>query len=186
MSCSSHWLALSLTLVGCRASAGLVADAGPSEPSSAATAKPHACSAPINSPLDVASEPPFRIQAAYEKWTDKQGCLVRIDVLFERPGPARCNFQETRVIGVGTPFGARYASAADSQQYVRDPNGVYKNPALVAGFNPMADLPGSAQDSGFRRGDWELWLDPQEPSGIYLKRGRLIERWPRGEVPGCE
>lgn len=176
-------LALALALLGCNDGTPKIAS---TEKAQSTAEKPHACSADAGSPLDVASEPPYRKHALYEAWTDKAGCLVRIDVLFERPGPAHCNQQETRVLGMGMPFGARTTGPDDTQLYVRDPNGLYRNPALVAGFNPMTDLPDSAVDTGYRRGELELWLDPQQPSGVYLKRGRLVERWPRGDVPPCE
>src|SRR5687767_8584072 len=91
------------TLASCSRKAPLVIEAAPAEKSSAASAKPHTCSADAGSLIDVASEPPFRAHAQYESWTDRDGCLVRIDVLFERPGPAHCNQQDTRVIGMGIP-----------------------------------------------------------------------------------
>ena len=144
-----------------------------------------ACDAEPGSPLDVASEPNWRPYAEYAAWTDAKGCLVRIDVLAERPGPSHCDWQDTRVIITGAPFGARYTQPADSRHYVRDPEGSYGDPALSAGFAADAVLPSGTNDSGFRSGELELWLDPADESAIYLKGPVAVERWPRGDVPLC-
>lgn len=172
--------------LGCSRTSDKLAPAATAEPLNGAKAKPHACEAKEGSPLDVAHEPDWRKHAEYVPWTDRQGCLVRIDVLAERPGPSHCNYQDTRVIIIGTPFGAPYTKPDDTQTYVRDPNGVYKDPGIVAGFVGMTGLPNTALDSGYRKGDIEFWYDPQDPTGIFLREGRRVERWPRGTVPPCQ
>jgi hypothetical protein len=126
---------------------------------------------------------------AYREWIDAEGCLVRIDVLADRPGPDHCGFEDARVIitGItGPTLGEPYTTAVDSVSYVRDPEGVFGKPELTAGFDPSATLPSGAVDSGYREGDTELWTDPADPSGIYLVTGATTERWPRGEDPPCE
>jgi hypothetical protein len=89
------------------------------------------------------------------------------------------------VIITGQSLGEPYTTAADSVSYVRDPEGVFGNAGLTAGFDADATLPDDAVDSGYRAGDAELWTVPDDPSGIYIVAGDTVERWPRGEDPPC-
>ena len=143
------------------------------------------CSAEPGSPLDVAGEPDWRQYAAYEPWTDTDGCMVRIDVLAERPGPDHCGWEESRVIIAGDPFGTRYSNSATHAEYVRDPNGVYGMADFVEGFAISETLPDDAVDTGYRQDGRELWLSPSDPDAIFMRAGDSVERWPRGEVPAC-
>jgi hypothetical protein len=144
------------------------------------------CESPPGSVTDVANEPKWRSYGDYAPWTDSNGCLVRVDVLAERPGPAHCGFEDTRVLMVGMPLGSPYTSLATTRRYVRDPKGSYGMPELAAGFEPNAKLPNSARDTGFRLGDSQLWHDPEDTAVIYLRRPSSIERWPLGNPPGCD
>jgi hypothetical protein len=144
-----------------------------------------ACEATPGAAIDVCSEPNWRPYSAYEDWTDVDGCLVRIDVLAERPGPEHCEWQDTRVLITGEPFGARYTKPENTRHYVRDPAGIYRDQSLVDGFDPDASLPDAARDTGFRRGEVELWIDPDDDSAVFLKGRTKVERWPWGTTPGC-
>ena len=148
-------------------------------------AEPHECEAGDGAVTDVASEPDWRQYADYRPWTDREGCLVRIDVLAERPGPGHCGWERATVLITGQPLGARYSSSSDDTEYVRDPDGVFDDPSLRAGFDPDASLPGTAVDSGYRDGDIELWHDPADPSAIWMVAPDRTERWPAAESPLC-
>lgn len=143
------------------------------------------CEAPVDTPIDVAGEPPWRQFADYRTWTDQFGCLVRIDVLAERPGPDHCGWEDTRVLITGESLGTIYRDTTDSIEYVRDPNGLYGVPELAAGFAVLDDLPADAIDSGYRSGDRELWLSAADPGAIYILDRGVVERWPAGVVPPC-
>jgi hypothetical protein len=171
-------------LTGLVASLCAVACGGSGEHAQLKVAQP--CSAAAGSAIDVASEPDWRRYGDYLPWADVDGCLVRIDVLAERAGPEHCGFQDTRVLITGQPLGAHYTTQADTSEYVRDPGGIYKIPALVSGFDANATLPSGARDTGFRQDERELWLDPADASAAYLKRGDNVERWPLGKVPVCK
>lgn len=150
------------------------------------TPEPRPCPAPEGSPLDVAGEPGWRPYAAYSSVTDEAGCLVRIDVIAERPGPDHCDFADARVLITGDPLGTPYTSAADSVEYVRDPDGVFEDPALVAGFRADAELPPGAEPSGYVVDGQRLWTVPDDPSAVWLiTADHTVERWPRGQSPGC-
>ena len=123
---------------------------------------------------DVASEPNvWRQSADYRPWTTADGCLLRIDVLADRPGPAHCGFQAARVITTGIPIGARYTDESSSATYVRDPTNVFGDAVTASAFDPHATLPGGAVDTGLRQQGTELWIDPANRAAIYLVAGAL-------------
>lgn len=164
---------------------GPVGSTRPGDEPATETPEPRECEADEGDVTDVANEPDVRQWGDYLPWTDRDGCLVRIDVIAERPGPDHCGWEEARVLITGRPFGARYSTLGDSREYVRDPAGVFGDPSLTAGFDPEASLPATAVDSGFRRGDIELWHDPADPSAIWMVSPDHTERWPAGESPLC-
>jgi len=175
-----------LTAVGaCLLVAGCGDDAGQAVSRPSDPVEPHECDAAEGSELDVAHEPGWRPYAAYLPWTDRDGCLLRIDVVAERPGPEHCEWQAARTLIVGQPLGARYTTPADTTEFVRDPAGVYGRPELTAGFDPDATLPPEAVDKGYRRDDLALWHIPGDQTAIWLVSPDGVERWPAGETPLC-
>ncbi len=148
--------------------------------------EPHTCEAPEGSPLDVAHEPGWRAYADYSDVTAEDGCLVRIDVLAERPGVDHCGWGSTRVLITGDPFGTRYSGSERSLHYVRDPDGVFGDPDLVGDFGPDVELPERAEPSGYFVEGRSVWVDPDDPSSVWVVTdGATIERWPRGQPPIC-
>lgn len=144
------------------------------------------CEAPEGSVNDVATEPNWRESAEYFDWTTADRCLVRIDVIADRPGPEHCGFESARVIITGVPIGERYTDASDDAEYIRDPENVFGDAETAAAYDPDADLPPEAEDTGFRQGATELWVDPVEQTAIYLVTGGTVERWPLDPEPtGC-
>lgn len=141
------------------------------------------CRAEAGSVIDVDTEPDWRRHAEYRSWTDADGCLLRIDVVAERPGPSHCGWEDADVLIVGDPLGERYGSA--SVHFVRDPDGVFGLPELAEGFVADDELPGTAVDSGFRRDGTSLWHVPGDQSQVWLVAGGAVERWPRGDPPIC-
>lgn len=154
---------------------------GPSE--EGATPEPHECAADEGSDIDVAHEPDWRQYADYMPWTDQNGCLLRIDVLAERPMPEHCGWESARVLITGPTMGQPYA--ADSVHYVRDPEGVLEMPALTESLRLDATLPPTALDTGYRRGAVELWHVADDASSVWLVSAEGVERWPAGETPIC-
>jgi hypothetical protein len=141
------------------------------------------CEGRVGSVTDVAHEPDWRRYADYRPWATRDGCLLRIDVLGDRAGPEHCGFQSARVIVTGDPIGTRYSNTKDEAVYVRDPDNVFGDAVTAAAFDPNAELPEAAADTGFRHGGTALWVDPSDPSSIYLVAGLSVERWPRDPEP---
>lgn len=114
-------------------------------------------------------------------WT-RDGCEVSVEVLLDRSGPAECGFDSARVLVVGWPLGTPFLPVdVPDLEYVRDPLDVYD---LGIGFEALDELPDGAVDTGYRREDTSLWMDPTDPSSIYLV-GEIIERWPLATPPLC-
>ena len=130
------------------------------------------------------TEPPWRQFAEYRLWaTADTGCLLRIDVIGDRPGPEHCGFEDARVIITGIPVGARYSDPTNTAEYVRDPRNVLGDASTASAFDPDAELPEGAVDTGFRQEGTELWLDPTDAAAIFLVTGEIVERWPRDSTP---
>ena len=175
-------LVMALILSACAAPAPTAPDGASGEPASAPG--PVICAGREGSPIDVATEPGWRAFADYRTWTTAEdGCVLRIDVIGDRPGPAHCRFDAARVIVTGRPVGARYTNSQDATEYVRDPDDVQGDAATAAGFDPDAKLPDDAVDTEFRQDGTELWVDPDDPSAIYLVGDDRVERWPRDPTP---
>ena len=146
---------------------------------------PHDCEGQTGAVTDVAHEPAWRQHAAYQEWTDKSGCRVRIDVLAERSGPEHCGWESASVLITGKPLGERYTTVADKVEYVRDPDSAFGRPELTEGLDLDAPVPAEATDTGFRRGDVELWTVAGDDSAVWLVEPGGAERWPAGDTPGC-
>jgi hypothetical protein len=180
-------LLLALIAAGCGATETEEHRQPESRSASSGAVEPHACGPEAGAITDVAGEPDWRRWADYRPWTDATGCLVRIDVLADRPGPAHCRYQSARVIITGKPVGTSYAGPGNSAEYVRDPNNVFGDRPTAGAFDPDAELPKGAVDTGFREGSTELWIDPPDGSVIYLVSEGSVERWPLDPDPTlCE
>jgi hypothetical protein len=121
----------------------------------------------------------------YRDWRTTDGCRVRIDVMAERTGAAHCDDQSALVIITGVPFGARYTDASNEAEYVRDPENVFGDLLTSNAFDPDAELPPDAVDTGLREGNRALWVVPTDDSAIYLVSGTDVESWPRDPEPAA-
>jgi hypothetical protein len=144
------------------------------------------CDASEGSSIDVKHEPAWRLHGDYRPWTDQDGCLLRIDVLAERSGAAHCGWEQASVMMAGRPLGSRYTTPEDAVEYVKDPNGVFGLRDLAQEFDPDAELPGGAVDTGFRRAGSALWHVPGDQTAVWVVAATGIERWPAGRPPGCQ
>jgi hypothetical protein len=105
-------------------------------------------------------------------WTDAAGNRVSTETIRSAPGPGHCGWDSAIWLSVGGDL------------YFRDPLGVMADWTRTR-FDPAAEIPATALDSGFRSGASALWLDPE--GDAYLISGGQIERWPRSLDPliGC-
>lgn len=111
------------------------------------------------------------------------GCDVSEEVLLDRPGPAQCAWDSARVIVIGWPIGTPYTPVdVPDLEYVRDPLDLFK---LGTQYEQLDHLPDGVVDTGYRQQNTELWINPVDPSSIYLVDDTSIERWPLAVPPLC-
>lgn len=151
--------------------------------------RPKGCGAEPGSPTDLSAEPAHWLAfGTYLRWTDTDGCPVRIDVISHIRGAGHCNWQAAEFITIGNPLGASFASGLSPEttnRYVWDPTGVLPD-GPYGDTLASAELPSSADDTGFRREGAALWLNADDESVLYRVRGEVVEIWLRDfEVGLC-
>lgn len=158
-------------------------DPGANTPSTT-TPDPTDCHGPAGSATDLKGQPNWK---GVRHWTDRSGCLVRVDVLVDMPGPAHCGYEDADVLSMAGKLGDRYGTADEQGiAYVRDPKGVFGLPAVTAAFEADAKLPESAVDSGYRRDGIRFHVDPADPSAVWLAHpDGHVELWPLADLPLC-
>lgn len=148
----------------------------------------HECEAEPGSPIDLTSEPKGWLQyGTYLRWTDSDDCLVRIDVISHHHGAAHCGWQRMQWITIGRPFGSSIAAGSSTDtanRYVWDPFGVLPDGPIGSELS-LSDLPDTAFDTGYRRGESELWIDETDESVLYRIHGSTVELWQRSSSGLC-
>lgn len=135
------------------------------------------CDAPEN---DLSKEPTYPVNYIH-RWTNDDGCPVRLDILMTRQGADACGGSKVADILMGTPLGAPHSSSR-ARIYIKDPTGQFGMSEIQAGYEADADLPEDATDSGYRQKSSELWTVP-DGDAIYLVSEDQVERWPHVEAP---
>ena len=115
--------------------------------------------------IDLSAEPPLWRQLEYEEWY-RDGCLVRVDVITDRPGDDHCGWGSARVIIFGDPVGRSF-DGGTTKQYVRDPASAFGQ-GLDVGYDANAELPSAAAPTGYSTAAEELWRVPGDDEFIYL------------------
>ena len=162
----------------------LLGDAWLWQPGGAPAPEPaaEACAEP-GTETDLSDEP---VYDDVERWTNAEGCPVRVDVLVtSTPGPDFHCAPWPPSLNMGTPLGAR-VTGGNLRSYVRDPDGLFGDPELQAGFAADVEPAAGAVDTGYRQGAVELWMDPADDAFVYLVDGGTAERWPKvTQAFGC-
>ncbi len=105
-------------------------------------------------------------------WTDDSGVRVSTETIRSHKGPAHCGFESATWLYVGR------------QLFFRDPKHVMADWVSTT-YDADASNPKRAEDSGYRSGETQLWIDPK--GDAYLVGPDRVERWPRSTDPdiGC-
>jgi hypothetical protein len=108
-------------------------------------------------------------------WRDAADVPVRTEVVVSSPGPGHCGWQRTVFLTLGP----------DKAQYFRDPHGDLAEYSVVP-FDPDANLPADAVDTGFHTDEWHLYTIPSGRAVFIRTKDGTVERWPRATEPiGC-
>lgn len=136
------------------------------------------CPSEPGSPTDLDAEPATWLAfGTYLRWTDGEGCSVRIDVISHIQGATHCDYQAAEYLTIGRPLGASIDGAEPGQiaRFVWDPTGVLPGGPWGETL-PVDELPPGAVDTGYRRDLAELWLDG-EAGALYRVVGDRAQAW---------
>ena len=175
-----HWkwlvLMVAMTVSACAPSAGADLPGGGEE-----------CDSDPGSATDLSAEPKDWLDyGLYLRWTDSAGCLVRIDVISHHRGAEHCGWEAMQFITIGEPLGASIAEEdlGELGRYLWDPDGVLPDGPFGTEIE-RAHLPASAYDTGYRRGDDELWLDESDNSVIFVINEGTGQAWEKSTSGLC-
>ena len=120
-------------------------------------------------------------------WTRADGTVVPPTEVSAFDGPSHCGWDMATYLNLGWPLGTLARSVTESHTYIRDPEGVIAfRPEIAAGFRADVVLPSDAFDSGYRSGEFELWVSPsQAERWVYVRSPSGAERWPRAQDVLC-
>ena len=105
-------------------------------------------------------------------WTDAAGTRVPTDVVTSYRGPEHCDWESVTILQLG------------EQQYLRDPDRLLTE-EVPTRFEGDVELPPDATDTGYRRGEEQLWLSADGRTA-YLVGSAGVEAWPAPRYPvGC-
>ena len=129
-----------------------------------------------------------RYSANYlHRWSTRDGCALRLDVLMTRQGEDACGGEELADILMGTPLGAS-TERSKARTFIRDPNGTLTDRRTNEAFDADAELPANVKATGFRQNEYELWVRRGNDDFVYLvdEEGNA-QAWPQaeGRVSGC-
>ncbi|MCH8910409.1 MAG: hypothetical protein IH867_06695 [Chloroflexi bacterium] len=99
-------------------------------------------------------------------------------------GLEHCGWESATLLHIGSPLGSVMESGRDTNQYIRDPEGVFIQLAarFRSTYEPDADLPVDAEYSGYMKNGVELWISQSQlDTVIYMVDGSSVERWPKAE-----
>ena len=141
--------------------------------------QPRGCPSNTGSPTDLGSEPATWLAFGdYLRWTDSEGCLVRVDVISHIHGASHCEYQMAEYITIGPRLGESIAEdgvlLVNANRFIWDPKGVIQG----GPYGQTVDgLPPDAFDTGYRQDGDELWLSAGEPVSLYRVGHSEVQEW---------
>lgn len=155
------------------------------------------CETSDGSSLDLAAEPTdWPIWDSYIRWSDADGCPLRLDVVAHVRGSDRCGWQGAEFITMGRPIGGpigkRY-SVESTSRFLWDPDAVLPRgpfgelldsedleaPTVDSGFRLMESQRSTVDDlSQTADGSYALHVDDlDDPTILYLRLDGRVEVW---------
>jgi hypothetical protein len=113
-------------------------------------------------------------------WRDAKWGVVDERIVSTVRGPEHCGWESAVLLYLSWPLGTPAKSADDARQYVRDPEGILAVDTVMP-VDPDARRPAEARDTGYRLGEFALWVGDDARTAVYVVRGSEVERWPRAK-----
>lgn len=146
-----------------------------------ATSDPSPVISPLDDPTSGAWDVPVHplpSDLADATWTSG-GQPLPVTVAHIIRGPEHCGWHDALLLNLGWPLGTASTSTLDARQYVRDPDGSLPDARLQERFATGRQVPEGSVDTGYRVGEVELWLGPDEgDEAVFLRFPDRVERWP--------
>ncbi|MFI7498368.1 hypothetical protein ACIBVL_07570 [Streptomyces sp. NPDC049687] len=120
------------------------------------------------------AELPASVTGDEEIWTDRNAKRVPTTTLSSYAGAEHCGWQKAHFLEMG--------GGEDHRQYVRDPGGLLPDEQLTAPYDGDVRMPADARDTGYRYGDWRLWLT-EDRTTAYVRTPDGVEAWPLAKEP---
>jgi hypothetical protein len=144
------------------------------------------------SPAPLPGEP----QAAVGTWNGPDGEPLptgRPFVMDVSRGPTHCGWEDHLFLILSWPLGTLvrgpFMSSRHTHMFVRTSGASSElDSSLATTFDPDAELPLAARDTGFTREGWHLWVDDSRiDRAVWLVNGDTVERWPAAtEMFACQ
>jgi len=137
------------------------------------------------SQTDLAAEPSYSADYLH-RFTNEDGCEVRLDVITKREGENACGGPSVADVVMGWPLGGTH-SHRPYRIFVKDPNNVFGDDKTSEAYDPDATLPEDAIRTAYSIDGAAMWMRPWNSNFIYLVRSPdEVERWPHDPSPsGC-
>ncbi|MCP3987568.1 MAG: hypothetical protein GY926_21165 [bacterium] len=141
--------------------------------------QPRGCPSEEGSPTDLDSEPAtWLAYGNYLRWTDAEGCLVRVDVISHIRGADHCEYQTAEYLTIGPRLGESITEddvlRVDANRFIWDPHGVIQGGPYG---QIIEGLPPDGFDTGYRQNGDELWLTTGQPVGLYRVGLGMVQEW---------
>ena len=139
---------------------------------------------------------PGDLQAAVGAWYGPDGEPLPTGQPFVMDlyrGPTHCDWDDHLFLILSWPLGTLvpgpFMSSRHTRMFVRTAGtSTELDASLATTFEPDAELPSAANDTGFTREGWHLWVDDGRiDRAVWLVNGDIVERWPAAtEMFGCQ
>ena len=149
--------------------------------------QPRGCVATSEAPNDIAAEPAEWLAfGSYLRWSDIDGCPIRIDVVSHKFGPSHCNWQNVEFITISQTLGESITEnrvlSPRANRYFWDPAGDYSGSGRDATIS-FHELAPDVLDTGLRRDGTSLWLSSSEPPTMFVVENEIAQQWEWDEDP---
>lgn len=143
-----------------------------------------------SSPLPL----PADVQDAVGTWYDSSGAPLPQGQPFVMDvwrGPTHCGWEDLLFLVISWPLGTKvpgpFMGSRHTHMFVRLTTDDFESSDFATTFDPNAELPADAHDTGYNRNGWHLWAsDRRIKQAVWLVHGATIERWPAAkQLFGC-
>lgn len=146
---------------------------------------------PLPSPPACTGLRPDTPRSVFDEDAGRPWCNLRDGTLVRRPDQLSmltrypCEHGRVAVLIIGDPLGAAL-DALNRHEYLRDPGGTARSQGWIdRPWRAHDEPPADARATGWSNGNIELWISPSSVEDfVWVKRGDVLERWPRADPDG--